>query len=129
MLLWRVNFLLSPNQRQGAGSGLDLGRFRHFPRTRRSQLREAPRGHQTPALQRTDCPVVRLYRPVQAPPYGIEMGREDAQALIQLFAEFTDLLRVFSDFLLRPSIGNRLEDRNEGCRGGKDYALIHSVLD
>src|SRR5450759_4707235 len=105
MLLWRVNFLLSPNQRQGAGSGLDLDRFRHFRRTRRSQLRETPRRHQNPALQRTDGLVVRLYRPVQTSPNGNEMPRKNAQAFIQVFAEFADLLRVFGDFLLVPSIG------------------------
>src|SRR6202795_4540257 len=128
MILCRINFFFSPDQRQGAGGGLDLGGFRHLQHARRSQFREPPCRYQNTALQRTYRFVVGIYSPVQVLPYGTEMSRKDAQPLIQLFAEFTDLLRILSDLLLVPSVGNRLEERNEGCRGGRDYALIHAIL-
>ena len=57
------------------------------------------------------------------------MPRRHAHAIIQVYPEIADLLRVLGDALLPPAIRHRLEHRNERRGAGRNHSAIHRELD
>jgi len=55
--------------------------------------------------------------------------RQGADALVQFLAQIADGLGIFCQGFLSPSVGDRLEQGDQGRRRGQDDPLFHTALD
>ena len=90
---------------------------------------EAARADEHAGLERSGEAVVAVDGALDRPAQVVGVRREAAEPLVELVAELEQRARLLRDVLLRPGVGDGLEDRPEVHRRGERDALAERVVE
>src|SRR3569833_3043263 len=119
---------LAPNAFHLANTLFDLIEILHGLARIDAHLGKLARARKHLALERTDGLVVVIEAAAQIFTELRQVLGKRAETLIEIFAEIADLLGIFGEILLAPTVGHRAQQRNEAGRCGERHILAGRVF-